>query len=334
MKILRKISASIVLGIILFLGIGFFTLANAQSDALAAEPKYEIPELQVKIPGLTFSNVTCSNKTGGAFICSVSWIGDYVAGIYEYALGIGGVLAAVMLMAGGVFWLVSGGDASRVSKAKTLITGSITGLVILFASYVLLFQINPDLTIFKPIQIRNIDKNESVYQGSDSDDNSAPGECLTDAQLVPINTIDNVRVSGASDPRLSQKSYDALKKAAELAKAQGVGLTVTSANRTYQKQLELWNQALRDYGSADIAKKYVADPVKCKAPTCAGHCGAVAVDLCITGTSDCGKLNKANAAMTNNTTKQLESIMNSAGWGRYCGEWWHFQTNLPANPCK
>jgi hypothetical protein len=162
MKIFKKVSASIILGIILFLGIGFLTLANAQDESSKTVPKYDIPEMQIKIPGLTFSKVTCSNETGGAFICSVSWIGDYVAGIYQYALGIGGVLAAVMLMAGGVLWLISGGDASRVSKAKTLITGSITGLIILFASYTLLFQINPDLTIFKPIMIRNIDKEEIV----------------------------------------------------------------------------------------------------------------------------------------------------------------------------
>lgn len=180
MKNFKKISASIVLGIVLFFGVGFLTLANAQEVSPEVMPKYEIPELQIDLSsiGVTFSDVTCVNSNGG-FVCSISWISDYIAGIYQYALGIGGVLAAVMLMAGGVLWLVSGGDTGRISKAKTLITGSITGLVILFSSYMLLFQINPDLTVFEPIKIRNIARDgEPLSYDGNTTNSDACSDCI------------------------------------------------------------------------------------------------------------------------------------------------------------
>lgn len=148
------------------------------------KPRYERPKLQVDIPGINFSDVTCVNKGDGSFVCSVSWISDYIGAIYQYALGIGGVLAAVMLMAGGLMWLISGGDASRVSKAKTLITGSVTGLIILFASYTILYQVNPDLTVFKPLQIRNIAPDTEPFSLAGNLTNS--DEC---SDCIKITTI-------------------------------------------------------------------------------------------------------------------------------------------------
>lgn len=124
----------------------------------SAAPKFDPPQLQIKIPGLDFveTDVNCINLAGGAYSCSINWIAKYVAAIYNYGLTIGGILAALMLMAGGLLWLTSGGDSGKVSKAKALIGGSITGLIILFSAYMILYQVNPELTVLKPITIGQI----------------------------------------------------------------------------------------------------------------------------------------------------------------------------------
>lgn len=117
-------------------------------------PLFTIPDFQVKIDTVKLSAVTCvTDPDSGNSVCPVPWIGEYVGGIYNYALSIAGILAAIMLMASGVIWLISGGDASKITQAKELIIGSITGLVILTSSYVLLTQINPDLVKMKSINV-------------------------------------------------------------------------------------------------------------------------------------------------------------------------------------
>lgn len=124
-------------------------------------PLFVAPELQIDLPTLTLTDkVQCTVGEGGSWECKIPWIGEYVKAIYDYGLGIAGILAAIVLMAGGVVWLISAGDASRVSLAKELISGSVTGLVILMSSYVLLIQINPELVNFRPIKIGAIQPSE------------------------------------------------------------------------------------------------------------------------------------------------------------------------------
>jgi len=84
-------------------------------------------------------------------------IGKYIQAIYNYGLAIGAILAAVILMGGGILWLVSGGDAGQVTKAKDLITGSLIGLVILSCSWIILNTVNPATLNFKSISISSIE---------------------------------------------------------------------------------------------------------------------------------------------------------------------------------
>lgn len=119
--------------------------------------KFTMPDWQVRIDTITLSAAKCTgpDNTGE---CEIPWIAEYIQGMYKYGLGIGGILAAIMLMAGGVLWLVSAGDVSRITQAKDLIIGSITGLMILMGSYILLSQINPELLNLRPISIKMIDQ--------------------------------------------------------------------------------------------------------------------------------------------------------------------------------
>ncbi len=147
-----------------------------QSPAVAA-PLFKAPDLQIKIPGLAkFSDVQCTNDGK----CGVPWIGQYIQGIYNYALSIVGIIAAIVLMAGGVLWLISGGDASKITQAKELITGSVSGLIILSLSYVILLQINPNLTKFIPISVSYI---EAINLGGDND---SPGVSLDANKIAAV----------------------------------------------------------------------------------------------------------------------------------------------------
>ena len=128
----------------------------------ATMPKLNIPDidLQIDIPGLNLTKgdaIKCT-ETNGKKTCNFPWIGEYIAGIYKYAIGIVGILAAVVLMVGGVLWIIAGGNATTIGEAKAWIGASLTGLVIALCSYVILYQVNPALVGFKGLEIQLVDQ--------------------------------------------------------------------------------------------------------------------------------------------------------------------------------
>ena len=103
--------------------------------------------LQVGIPGTDFA--------GGAEITpDTETLGEFVRAIYNYSIGIVGILAAVVIMIAGVIWLTAGGNSNKVETAKTWMGGALAGLVLALTSYMLLYQINPNLVNFEAPEIR------------------------------------------------------------------------------------------------------------------------------------------------------------------------------------
>jgi len=90
-------------------------------------------------------------------------LAERVATLYNWALGIGGVLALGVIIYGGLMYTASGGNASTIGEAKKWITSAIFGLILLLSSYLILNILNPSLTTLKDVFL---DSNPSV---------SAPG---------------------------------------------------------------------------------------------------------------------------------------------------------------
>jgi hypothetical protein len=80
---------------------------------------------QVSIPG---SNFTTDKAAAPS-------IAKYIKAVYNYAIGIVGILAAVVLMFGGVRWLLAGGSPDKIGDAKAWIGASLTGLILALTSY-------------------------------------------------------------------------------------------------------------------------------------------------------------------------------------------------------
>ncbi|MDD5031905.1 MAG: pilin [Patescibacteria group bacterium] len=129
----------------------FFTLFYTPTKA---EAKWKNPtdSLQIKIPGMDKFSEPAPCPDDPTKTC-VPWIGEYIAGIYNYAIGIVGILAAVVLMVGGVIWLTAGGSPDKVNEAKAWIGAALSGLVLALTSYMILYQVNPDLVKLNPLGI-------------------------------------------------------------------------------------------------------------------------------------------------------------------------------------
>jgi len=149
-KNFKKIKLFVIFLSFFFLASVFVTkplfAQNTEIETIYFTPQIEIP----------FSSISGETAVGSpdadGFIVS-DLLARYVKAIYDYGIMVGGILAAIMLMGGGLIWLTSGGDSGKVSKAKSIITGSITGVVILMGAYFILNTINPDLIEMKGVKM-------------------------------------------------------------------------------------------------------------------------------------------------------------------------------------
>lgn len=105
-------------------------------------------EASVKIPGFEDGNI------GGMGIA------NYINAIYKYSVGIGAILATVILMFGGIRWITAGGNASSIDSAKAWIFAALSGLLLLLFTYSILYIINPQLVEFQSISLPKPDNEE------------------------------------------------------------------------------------------------------------------------------------------------------------------------------
>lgn len=69
----------------------------------------------------------------------------YLQALFPFLLSAAAVLAFVMIVLGGIFYVTSGGNPSTVGSAKDRIQAAIIGLLIAAISYLIINAINPKL---------------------------------------------------------------------------------------------------------------------------------------------------------------------------------------------
>ncbi len=137
--------------------------------ATAVIPGYATPQLSIKIPGVDFE----TPKIVSGMLES-NFIGIYISGVYKFLIGFAIIVAIVMMMIGGLQY-VAGATSGDIEKAKTRIRNAVEGFVLLLFVYVILFTVNPELTIFENLKIANIGRVEFVSTDKSGEDVEALG---------------------------------------------------------------------------------------------------------------------------------------------------------------
>lgn len=255
--------------------------------------------LNIEIPGLYKSlgciynqktkkyecpKVNCEEGDNGAASCNVPWIGQYIIAIYNYALIVIGSIAAVTIMMGGLLWLISGSNASRMKVAKEMIVGSISGLVIMFSSYMIISVVNPSILIFKPLSIGYIEPyppDEPMSTGEVNEPSVFDDACKiyqktksTKAcqDLVGKEPANLSNLFGGSQKRLNADFAQKVKVALKCVKDKNGGkdmFYVSAGVRTAQVSMDLYNTYIKDPKNANQAAQ----------PCCSRHMTGNAVDL-------------------------------------------------------
>ncbi len=72
--------------------------------------------------------------------------GQYIRYLYQFGLGVSGLIAMAIIVFAAVEWTVSAGNAAKIADAKDRIYKAIIGIVLLFGAYLILNTISPRLT--------------------------------------------------------------------------------------------------------------------------------------------------------------------------------------------
>jgi hypothetical protein len=296
----------------------------------------------IPIPTIDLGAMVATQAKNGDI--SIPYIAVYIAGFYKFGVAAAAVLAVIMIMVSGFRWLAAAGNAGTIGEAKRSITSAVIGLILAVGSYTALQVINPDLLNLKSIVIKGVATNGLSLPSGDQGSDTSTSACADESSLVNISDTPNV-TAAAPDNRLTSDTKGALAQAGAIAVTTAdpgnppnsppsgsnfSGLKVFSAYRSQAYQQQLFSQAVAQYGSPDAASKHVASGATCQGAHLTGH--AVDIHLMLGG-SELGSGDMSQARID-----ALESIMNQAGWVRYCPEWWHFEFNLPmgakrAKPC-
>lgn len=162
MRNLKSNRAKFIIG--LFSTLQIISALIILTSPFPAAAQTQFPSLnfkpQVNIPNSEFSSATSAVGYYDAATGKMNsdLLARYIKAFYDYGITIAGILATIVLMAGGVVWLVSGGDSGKIGQAKELITGSIIGMVILVCAWIILNTVNPNLVKLAAIQTTVIKK--------------------------------------------------------------------------------------------------------------------------------------------------------------------------------
>lgn len=81
----------------------------------------------------------------GTGVTTVTDLGDYINKGYNFALGASVTVAIVILMIGGLRYVMAA-QTGETAKAKAMIQNAVIGLVLLIGAFVILYTVNPQLT--------------------------------------------------------------------------------------------------------------------------------------------------------------------------------------------
>lgn len=307
-------------------------------DTTPATTSYVVPQPSVAIPGLIFSEpLRRGNKL------SIDYIGTYFSAVYRWLLGASLTVAIVMVMIGGIQYVISAGRGD-VSEAKQRITNAVVGFVLLLSTYVILYTVNPELTVLGPIVLQPIPTEPLLPYGEGEEDfvnGAAPPADLVNA--VAGNIINSEPLSG----RLVSKEVAAAVEAAAGELSPEYGMIISSGYRSVAKQVALIQQNCQNPPGSQYCNKKPGRPSTCilrnNDPKNCPHTTARAIDAwgakqydgqwhaCISQ-KDC--LANLGACFADPCQSAVIDAMKAQGFCVLSSEPWHFEKPKMSSTCR
>lgn len=325
------------------------TLVGATSDVTEALGfEVQEPQLGVEIPGLNFSPAVVAGKN-----IAVNYLGEYINAVYVWLLSAGAILAIVMIMIGGLEWIIAHGNSTGVEKAKKRISNALIGMVLLLCAYTIAFLIDPSTVQFKTLDLAQIERIEYIQEDEETwpitprtDIPPGEGETITgDPNLImngqtmnpaliePLKkaaaefnaaTGEQIKVSSGFRPPATQLHLfykNCVMKGGYCTPVTGIGIpssaTLPNGNKIYTK---VSGQYIMDSSLNGLSEtEFIERLEPYVSPTMGAHLSGVAVDVW------CSKSAYGSYTFGTDCQVALMTAMMNNGFCRLAAEVWHFE---------
>lgn len=300
--------------------------ASAATTTEETGTPFIYPNLNVKIPNLTFSDIVLKD---GAI--SVNFLGEYVAGLYKYLLGIAATFAVIMLMIDGVEYIISP-EGKNIGKAKGRITKTLTGVVLLACVYLALYLVNPEFVFFEPLNIQVVPEVQYV-----DEDAYVIGSMATN-----FSPISHANIIGPGASKVPKELQEDIKNAASALQGQGVALYMASSVRSFDEQVSIIQGHCANPPFSSLCNPLPGKSTACmlidRDPANCPHTTGRAFDIwgyqngsqCIKQ-SEC--LKDMAACVTNPCQAAIIKAMRDQGFCVLSSEAWHFEKPGMSTSC-
>lgn len=255
-------------------------------------------------------------------------LADYIAVVYNYAVGIAGIIAAVMMMIGGFQYLMAGGDAGRVAAGKQKIKNAIVGLFLALSAFLILQTINPNIVKLELPKVKLVKKQS--FPQCDSTRYCAP--CGVSYGLTKVPDPSYKCTPGKTDGTVVSVEnpdvmFECIGRGCNLANDSCCDATTVCRLRLNENETnECTPTGTSDLGSYDeryICVKCKAEGQECSAPgRSAECCGGFCADMV--------KGDKCSAGLPGDTcdsNRECQSGLCQTNWGNSCS------LGLIGSPC-
>ena len=166
--------------IILFLGLLF--CGSVENIQAASELKYRLLE---SFPGFYTKGDVMTDLPG------------LILSLYKFGIWTVGIAGLFMLVVGGFTYMASAGNNATATTAKGIITDALFGIVAALGAYLIIYVINPDLTVMK-ISFTQVDIKEANRYGGPTgtgNPNILSAGCKNDAMLAKIKAASSGKIN-------------------------------------------------------------------------------------------------------------------------------------------
>jgi len=146
-------------------------------------------DFNLNVPIGNVSKFTISNTSNNI-------LGKYIQAWYGFLIGTVGIIATVMIMWGGLKFLASRGDRTMVGNAQSIIISALTGLVLAFGSYTILYLINPNLLTIRVPALQRIVDNSGINLSEQQLADIGSGETTASANATAAGGSGSVSAAG------------------------------------------------------------------------------------------------------------------------------------------
>ncbi len=177
------------------------TEAASSGEEGAPRPFVPIrPNPAVPIPGVEFTNAV--ERDG---MIEIPYLAQYISGIYRLSVGLGAILAAIMIVYGGFRYMLAAA-LPQVQESKSIIQDAVIGLVVLLSSFLILKTINPKLVEVAPLRIQRI---QNIPVSEDSAFDSLAMEADPDSPADGPAATGNAGTTGPGPARFCRQTLAA-----------------------------------------------------------------------------------------------------------------------------